>query len=85
MKCILRSEGLQLLAEIHSGECALQGFGSNATLMNCNVENLVAIDGCITTILKMVVIHGFNTTVFKMLQSSVAIGGRYCNDIKWLQ
>jgi hypothetical protein len=29
MKCILRSEGLQLLAEIHSGEC-----GCNATSTN---------------------------------------------------
>jgi hypothetical protein len=35
--------------------------------------------------LKMVVIHGFNTTIFKMLQNSVAIGGRYCNGEKWLQ
>jgi hypothetical protein len=32
----------------------LQGFGSNATLMICNVENLVAIDGCITTILSLI-------------------------------
>jgi hypothetical protein len=53
---------------------ALQGFVPNATPMNCNIENLVAIDGCITTILKVVATHGLITTVFKMLQSSVAIG-----------
>jgi len=63
---------------------ALQAFRSNATSKNCNIENLVARDRCITTILKMVAIHAFNTTVFKMLQSSVAFGGRYCNGEKWL-
>jgi hypothetical protein len=35
-----------------SRNISLQGFQPNATPMNCNVENLVAIDGCITTILK---------------------------------
>jgi hypothetical protein len=29
MKCILRSEGLQLLAEIHSGECGCQAASTN--------------------------------------------------------
>jgi hypothetical protein len=29
MKCILRSEGLQLLAEIHSGECACHAASTN--------------------------------------------------------
>jgi hypothetical protein len=31
---------------------ALQGFVSNATTKNCNVENLVARDRCITTVLR---------------------------------
>jgi hypothetical protein len=31
---------------------SLQGFVSNATLMNCNTENLVAREGCIATIPK---------------------------------
>jgi hypothetical protein len=53
----------------------LQGFVSNATTKNCNVENLIPRDRFITTILKIVEIHTFNTTVFKMLQSSVAFGG----------
>jgi hypothetical protein len=29
MKCILRSEGLQLLAEIHSGECGCHTASTN--------------------------------------------------------
>jgi hypothetical protein len=29
MKCILRSEGLQLLAEIHSGECGCHAASTN--------------------------------------------------------
>jgi hypothetical protein len=29
MKCILRSEGLQLLAEIHSGECGCHAASAN--------------------------------------------------------
>jgi hypothetical protein len=29
MKCILRSEGLQVLAEIHSGECGYQTTSTN--------------------------------------------------------
>jgi hypothetical protein len=29
MKCILRSEGLQLLAEIHSGECGCHATSTN--------------------------------------------------------
>jgi hypothetical protein len=31
---------------------ALQGFVSNSTPLNCNAKNLVARDGCITTIIK---------------------------------
>jgi hypothetical protein len=29
MKCILQSEGLQLLADIHSGECGCQAASAN--------------------------------------------------------
>jgi hypothetical protein len=35
MKCILRSEGLQLLAEIHSGECGCHAASTNLVGKAC--------------------------------------------------
>jgi hypothetical protein len=63
---------------------ALQGFVSNSTPLYCNAENLVGIDGCFATILKIRSYNVFNTTILQALQSFVAFGCRYCNGAKWL-
>jgi hypothetical protein len=36
-----------------AAEIPLQGFVSNSTPLYCNAENLVGIDGCFATILKI--------------------------------